>query len=254
MAVDEQFDWGKNTKAFSANGVQPAQLMLHQVDDDEFELRESFTFTNPATGRTIPVQADLLGRTDLASIPTFLGWFARRHGRHTFAALMHDQLITTDPARLRAQPHMPRPEADLLFRDALVACQVPLVKAWIMWTGVTLGSRWSMKPWGAAAIVLWFAAALTGNALLVLGLLTGSPLAVAVALVAPVPSAALWGHQYPAGITAGYAFWFVVAGSAPAWLAYQVYRGVEWTAIPLRRLRPRNRDIPLPPPAPFDKR
>jgi hypothetical protein len=37
-----------------------------------------------------------LGETDLASIPSFLGWFARRHGRHTPAALLHDQLIPND--------------------------------------------------------------------------------------------------------------------------------------------------------------
>jgi hypothetical protein len=141
---------------------------------------------------------------------------------------------------------MPRAKADLLFRDALVDSQVPLVKAWIMWAGVTAGTRWSMKPWGAAGIAAWVLAAVTGTIAIVTGLRTGNPLLAAATVLAPLPSALLWGRQYPAGITAGYALWFVAAGAVPAWLAYQVYRGVEWAVIPIRRLRPRNRTARCP--------
>jgi hypothetical protein len=70
----------------------------------------------------------------------------------------------------------------------------------------------------------------------------------------PCLSALLWGRQYAAGVTAGYAFWFVAAGALPAWLAYQVYRAVEWAVIPIRRLRRRNRTVPLPTPPPYSER
>ena len=254
MGADDQFDWAKNTRSFTTDGSQPARLLLCQVGDDDFELGGAFLFTHPVTGKEIPVSADLLGRTDLASVPAFLGWFARRHGRHTFAALMHDELITPTPELLPAPLRMSRPEADLHFRDALVDSQVPLVKAWIMWAGVTAGTRWSMKPWGAAGLAAWVLAAVAGTIVLVTGLLSGNPVLAVAAVVAPLPFALLWGRQYPAGITAGYAFWFVAAGALPAWLAYQVYRGVEWAVIPIRRLRPRNRTIPLPTPPPYSER
>jgi hypothetical protein len=82
---------------------------------------------------------------------------------------------------------------------------------------------------------------------------TGLPGVVLVALLAPVPFAALWGRQYVAGLIAGYAFWPVVAGSLPAWLAYQVYRGAEYVALGIARLWP-GKAAPVAPPAPFSKR
>lgn len=94
------FSWEGNTRPFSADdGSQPARFELRQVDDDDFQLLKPFNFTS-AAGTTIPVRHELLGRTDLASILGFLGWFARRHGRHTPAALLHDELITDTPEQL----------------------------------------------------------------------------------------------------------------------------------------------------------
>jgi hypothetical protein len=77
---------------------------------------------------------------------------------------------------------------------------------------------------------------------------------VAIALVAPMPFAALWGRQYPAGLIAGYAFWPVAFGSVPGWLAYQVYQGVEHVVRLVGRLRPQDKRTPLQPPKPFDQR
>jgi hypothetical protein len=202
------------------------------------------------------VRPDLLSDTDLASVPTFLGWFARRHGRHTPAALLHDQLITSDPSALPANQQMPDAQADLLFRQALAACDVALVKSWVLWTGVTLRTRNAMRPWGRLAIIAWFVAALAGTAVLVAGAATGNLLAVALALVAPIPFAALWGRQWSAGLIAGYAFWPIASGSLPAWLAYQAYRLAEYAVLGVRRLLPRNRGtgLEIPAPVPYGKR
>lgn len=252
--VRTPFSWDGNTRPFSAgDGSQPARFELRQVDDDDFQLLKSFSFTS-AAGTTIPVRHELLGRTDLASIPSFLGWFARRHGRHTPAALLHDQLITDTPEQLPPEAQLPPARADRLFREALRASEVALVKAWVLWTGVTLLTRWRSRPWGRAGIVGWFAAALAGTSLLVVGAATGQPVLVAIALVAPVPFAALWGRQYAAGLIAGYAFWPVAFGSVPGWLAYQVYQGVEQAVRVIGRLRPRDKRTPLQPPKPFDER
>jgi Protein of unknown function (DUF1353) len=250
-----RFDWRTDTSPFSTlSGRQPARIQLRQVGDDDFELLDSFRFSSPDGRTRIPVTAETLGSTDLASIPSFLGWFARRHGRHTPAALLHDQLITEDPGRLPPEQRLAPADADRLFRVALRASEVALVKSWMLWTGVTLLTRWRRTPWSRVGIVGWFVAALAGTALLLWGAATGNLGLVAVALVAPVPFAGLWGRQYVAGMIAGYSFWWVAFGSGPGWLAYQLYRAIEVVARALGRLRPPDKRTPLPPPPPFDQR
>jgi hypothetical protein len=218
-------------------------------------LLKPFQYTR-ANGTVIPVDRQWLGNTDLASIPSYLGWFARRHGRYTPAALLHDQLVP-DPKRPPPTPpplSLPPIEADLEFRQAMRASEVALVKSWVLWTGVTLGTRLQrLGPWRTAAMVVWFVAALTGTGLLVYGLMGHWWFAV-VALLAPVPSAFLWGTQWPAGLVAGYSFWLVLFGSAPGWLAYKLYQVVEWLAKLIGERLPATRDEAFPAPRPFGKR
>ena len=175
MGAKPKWDWAKDTLPFTScdpGRPQPAIFKLQQVDDDEFELLKPFQYTR-GDGTVMTVDGQWLGRTDLASIPTYLGWFARRHGRYTPAALLHDQLIPErKPTRPPPPVQLPPIEADLEFRQALRASEVALVKSWVLWTGVTLGTR--MLRLGllrAAAMVVWFAAALAGTWLLVYGLL-----------------------------------------------------------------------------------
>jgi hypothetical protein len=248
------FTWDNTSPFLDDNGKPPARFALRQVDDDTFELLEPFKFDWELKGEVLEVRSDLIGPTDLASIPTFLGWFARRHGRHTPAALLHDQLITTDESKLPASQRMSATEADLLFREALLACDVPVVKSWLLWTGVALRTRFSLRPFGQIGIVVWFIAALAGTATLIDGLIANLPLLVALALIAPIPFAVLWGRQFRAGLIAGYAFWLVVFGSLPAWLAYQVYRAVEYVARFVLRFRGRETGALPPSPPAFSKR
>jgi hypothetical protein len=137
------WNWGNNTTPFSTlGGKQPACFALQEVGDNDFKLLRSFGYTSRNGKAMIPVTPHLLPGTDLASIPSFLGWFARRHGRHTPAALLHDELVTRNPEPLPGTARMTRAKADLLFREALVDSDVPLVKSWVLWTGVTLPTRW----------------------------------------------------------------------------------------------------------------
>jgi Protein of unknown function (DUF1353) len=259
-SMQATWSWKTDTRPFISDDPRHPDLALfdlRQVHDDRFELLEPFKYVRP-DGTRIPVDHKWLGETDLASIPTFLGWFARRHGRHTPAALLHDELIPSDdPQALPLPPEaqLPPVEADLVFREALRASGVALVKSWVLWTGVTLWTRFKRlgRP-AAVAMVAWFAAALAGTALLVYGLTGPHWWAVATALVAPVPFAGLWGRQWAAGLIAGYAFWPVFFGSVPPFLAYQVYQLAERLAKAVGRLRPEHRRTPLPPPRPYGKR
>jgi len=253
------WDWKRDTRPFFSDDPdhpQPAKFLLQQVHDDRFDLLEPFNYTRP-DGTVIPVDHKWLGETDLASIPSFLGWFARRHGRYTPAALLHDELIPNDDPHALALPppaQMGPIEADLLFRQAMRASGVALIKSWVLWTGVTLGTRFTrLGRWTAAAMVAWFVAALAGTGLLLYGLTGHWPWTV-VALVAPVPFAFLWGRQWPAGLIAGYAFWPVFFGSVPGILAYQVYRGAEWVAKLVGERLPATRGTHLPAPDRFSRR
>jgi Protein of unknown function (DUF1353) len=136
------FTWDRDTRPFSGtHDDQPGRFVLRQIDDDTFALDEPICFSRPpgmrgGAGPALLVMPDWLKRTDLASIPGYLGWFARRHGRHTPAALLHDVLIPDRsgwPDDLPDDWRLPPDQADLLFRELLIACGVPLVRSYIMW-------------------------------------------------------------------------------------------------------------------------
>ena len=233
------FSWTQDTSPFAEpGGAQPARVVLRQVSDTEFELEQPFRYNGgPRLGPTV-VEADYLGPTDLASVPAFLDWIARPFGRHTPAALLHDQLITDTPERLPEAQRIDPQVADLVFRDAMLDCGARILQTWIMWAGVTLRTRVHRSALVVAGIVLWFAAALAGTALLAVGLATLTWWMILVAIVAPIPFALLWGRQWPAGLTAGYSFWVVVLGFAPSWVAYQLYRIAELAVQVVAKRRP----------------
>jgi hypothetical protein len=66
---------GQHFTVPSDSGDPSARFALRQVDDDSFELLEPFKFDWKLKGQVLEIRSDLIGHTDLASIPTFLGWF-----------------------------------------------------------------------------------------------------------------------------------------------------------------------------------
>lgn len=236
--------------------------MLRQIDDDRFALQERLVVTWPPGpgGSTLVIEPPWLSHTDLASVPSFLGWFARRHGRHTAAALVHDLLVASDDG---GRPPLPEPwrlappEADLRFRQLLLASGVPPVRSFLMWTAVVAGTRWNTMR-QRLGLILWGLVATAGSALFVWGLATGAWWAVAVGLVAPAVAAVLWGSQYLAGVIAGYSLWAALFGSVPGWLTYKAYQLVEWVVYVARERRLSGMETPHArepaPPVPFDAR
>ncbi len=250
------FSWDSDTSPFAEpDGAQPARVVLRQVSDTEFMLEEPFRYNGgPRLGPTV-VEADYLGLTDLASVPAFLDWIARPFGRHTAAALLHDQLITDTPERLPEAQRVDPQVADLVFREAMLDCGARILQTWIMWAGVTLRTRVHRSALVIAGIVLWFAAALAGTALLVIGIVTTTWMLILIAVVAPIPFAFLWGGQWPAGLIAGYSFWVVVLGFAPSWVAYQLYRLAELIVqVVAHRRPPEAKGGEAPSPPSFSKR
>jgi len=245
------FSWTQDTSPFAEpDGAIPARVVLRQVSDTEFELEQPFRYNGGPRLPATVVEAKYLGPTDLASVPPFLDWIARPFGRHTPAALLHDQLITDTPERLPQAQRVAPQVADLVFRDAMIDCGARILQTWIMWSGVTLRTRVHRGALVIAGIVLWFAAALAGTALLVAGIVTLTWWMILVALVAPIPFAFLWAEQWPAGLIAGYSFWIVVLGFAPSWVAYQLYRLAELVVQVVAKRRPttaKGGEAPRPP-------
>jgi len=224
------FDYETSTAPFfRVGGAAPALINLRQIGDDTFAILDSFEYRQEGALPFV-VDKDVLTSTNLATIPTWLGWFMRRHGRHTPAALMHD---------LRVRESLPGPEvpygervvADAAFRDALRRSEVRPVRAALMWTAVTLGTLLSTRrsdPGRFGLLLSWVVAAVLGIALLGWGIAQGDPVLILLALLAPALAGLLWERQWQAGIIAGYALPIVLFGSIPPYLAFTFCRFIEW--------------------------
>lgn len=174
--------------------------------------------------------------TDLASIPRIMRWFENPYGRHSLAALIHDELITKEVngGRLGSDTL-----SDRFFREMMKASGVPWLKRWIMWTAVAARSRLiagGIRTW---SMVLWMALCVVGLVLVVDAFGAWlfdwpAPLdpwwLLAIATALPFVAARLWGEQWGASfVFAIIAFWIVPA-AAFAGLGYATYLALEHLA------------------------
>ena len=87
-------------------------------------------------GRTERFEVPAGFATDLASVPRFLAGLVPIAGVHNRAAILHDWLITEG---LRTGVVTSR-EADGIFRRVMRESGVPVLRRWLMWTGVRWGA------------------------------------------------------------------------------------------------------------------
>jgi hypothetical protein len=226
-----------------------ALIVVSQRLDSEsdFGLVEPFRWEGSHVVDVLPAK---LPTTDLASIPWFLRWFVSPFGRHTAAALLHDYLMQEGP---HEQPPIVRRDADGIFLEGLTELKVAPARRRIMWAGVTLATRSIGRWWERLGVYAWILAAFVGTVTLVFAAVTGRWWLVAIAALAPVPSALLWGSQAFAGLIAGYAFVLVALPTVAILLAYCAYSLVEILIRLLRRLKRANRGKPLPGPPKYTK-
>jgi hypothetical protein len=250
VTVREPWAWVTNTKPFSALGVPTDQacFVVEQVTDRSFRIPDGSGFQynsarddTDATYKVIEITHESLPDTDFASIPRYMSWLISRHGRHTPAALVHDQLVTDDMS------FEARKQADRLFLDMMDDLDVPPVQSRVMWAAVTLATRWHGSGRSKAGLVAWAALAAVGIVALGAGLVTTNPLLVVLALVGPALAAVLWGDQYWAGLTAGYALPVVALPALAALGGYWVYWVIEMAVKLGRRARHREPEPPVLP-------
>ncbi|CAN5678232.1 hypothetical protein BH10ACT3_BH10ACT3_17920 [soil metagenome] len=241
--------WGSHTDPFSAldHPADCARFVVEQVGDGLFSIADGSGFQyNPSDGSAaLVITRESLGETDFASIPPFMSWFVSRYGRHTPAALVHDQLVAPGIT------HADRQAADKVFLELMDASQVPPVRSRLMWAGVASATRITGGRIRALGIIVWALSAAAGVVLLVHGVATGLWIEVVVALLAPIPASFCWGSTWRAGLIAGFALPLVLVPAAVSWLAYAGYSFVEWAVRIVRRRLPQNRHEPLAKPVKY---
>ena len=138
--------------------------------------------------------------TDLASVPSFLRWFVNSYGKHTLAAIIHDDQIAKkrDTGSLGSDV-----VADRLFREMLRACGTPMFMSWVMWTAVALRTRWNAGGRKRAQLLGWAATSAAGMGGTALLFATGRrPWALLWAAVTIAIAGLLWGRQWGAAVVA----------------------------------------------------
>lgn len=169
--------------------------------------------------------------TDLASIPPFVRWFENSYGKHTLAAIIHDQLIVAEPNGGLLESDV---ASDSLFRDMMRSADVRWLRRWTMWSAVALRTRWVAGGVRQASVMIWLVLAVVGISTTVVGcvqLATGQ-VGRGLALIASagalgVGSAALWGRQAGAGLIGMVAGFFIVPASVLTFLARLAFQAID---------------------------
>ncbi|MFC2038185.1 DUF1353 domain-containing protein [Chloroflexota bacterium] len=124
----------KSAKTFSELQVEVLSTGRH------FRLIKVFIYS-PSGSKAISVPADF--ETDFASIPGFATIFVPKLGRYTQPSVVHDYLCR------EANSWGERSKGDTVFRQAMEAVGVGVVKRWAMYVAVLLAG---MVAWASARV------------------------------------------------------------------------------------------------------
>jgi hypothetical protein len=205
-----------------------AEVLLRQVSASGFELEEPFRYEVPGQGGVVVHRGDA---TDLASVPTFLTWLVPRYGRHTLPALLHDQVV------VGGMPADEREKADTTLRDAMGGMEVPLIRRWVMWAGVSLATNF-LRSWRwRIAMAVWLLLYVGAGLDLLTTILRWQPFpaarsgaAVALILLSPLVLSVLWGRRYLFGLIVAYTLMVLPASVLSVLATFVLYRLLELAA------------------------
>jgi hypothetical protein len=217
-------------------GTGPAVVKLHQVKPKQFELLEGFRYTTAAA--TYAIDPVTLGETDLASVPFAFRWFVRSYGRHTLPALLHDCLVRPGCSAAVSGGGITREAADDIFLEAMKVQGVPFFRRHLMWSAVSVHTRFSFSGLRARLLTIaWAIVAVLGIAAVVIGLLqlaggasTSTALLIIVGALGPIPGALLWLNRWRAGLWFGYAVVLLLPSTLVIYASFLPYQILERTA------------------------
>ena len=107
-------------------------VTVRRKDDSTWTVVEPLVYRGKSQTFVVPRDFE----TDFATVPRVVVWLIPRFGRYTLPAILHDWLVTEG---LRQRMVSPR-DADGIFRRSMRELGVPVVRRWLMWTGVRWGA------------------------------------------------------------------------------------------------------------------
>jgi len=226
---------------FDAQNGGPLRLELRSVDGRDFTVLRQFAYASERHAESFTVPADRRTfATDLASVPRVFGWLVPRSGVFLPAAVLHDAL--TEPGQYIG-PRVDRPEADLVFREAMVGLGTGTVRAWLMWSAVAATTMWLVGTvWQRLAVLT------TVGVIVVLGTMATLDLfdvwdvlpwmgqrdtvaeltwGAAGAVVVPSLLSLTWGRSWAAGLIGGVALALLLHVTVLVAVLYAGYLALE---------------------------
>ena len=144
-----------------------------QVDGKEqFTMARRIAYADRELGELLVPKDLSTFYTDLTSVPAIMTWLVPKTGEHLPATLLHDGLISppgTGPDYIStAGKTVNRVQADRILRDAMLDRGTGLVRRWLIWSAVTLGTIFSTNDLGMSKARIWrYRIAMAGTLLVV---------------------------------------------------------------------------------------
>lgn len=134
-----------DTRFFDPVNGGPAELELRSIDGASFRVLRRIGYHDPAHEQPFVVPAALEEfTTDLTSVPTAFRWLVSQVGAHLLPAVLHDGLVPDVAGQPSHDgPAVDRTEADRIFRDAMIHVGVGRVRAFLMWSAVSVATAWA---------------------------------------------------------------------------------------------------------------
>ena len=226
------YDGGSDTEP--PDPARPFQIVVEREVErgaERFRMLRRIAYLDDEYGEILVPKDLATFRTDFASVPDLFTWLVPKTGNHLPPALIHDGLINPGgPATyISTDGHViDRADADRVFRAGMRDSHVPLVRRWLVWSAVTLGTIWSGSAGWSRGTHLRYRLAMLGTlgVVVVLGVLATLDLADVVdwvpwmgdrpflvelagggagAVVIPLLLGLTWGRFRIAGVIAGIA-------------------------------------------------
>jgi len=127
-------------------GADPRILLERVLVDgrEQFVMTRRIAYRDRDLGELLVPKDPTAFFTDLTSVPAIMTWLVPKTGEHLPAALLHDGLISPPDqpdAYISTEGHtVDRVQADRIFRDAMADRGTGLVRRWLIWSAVTLGT------------------------------------------------------------------------------------------------------------------
>jgi len=160
QAKPRNFYDGGNDQVGPDRGADP-RIVLERVlveGKEQFTMSRRIAYDDRELGELLVPRELGDFYTDLTSVPAIMTWLVPKTGEHLPAALLHDGLISppgTPTYRSTKNLTINRVDADRIFRDAMADRGTGLVRRWLIWSAVTLGTIFSKDDLGLSNALKW---------------------------------------------------------------------------------------------------